>query len=391
MYIRYCISLIIALALCCGTAEAQKRIDISASEPFSDHIDLSGGNDGKDIIVTFAFDEGQNKLTMTLLSYNRIVVLPQDIAMKGVAKGRRIRIERLPFVLQAPQNTSLYVSKDLKRMLAKRAPKNMLRHWMDCDNLTAQTRECRLVNDYVTQTFQFLYEGQTEATVALHDIYLLRDISKKGKKQSKQELYYGTDLDRTYIITIHRDPCLGKEAEIAARTQRAADVADTWLTLQKGVESLERSYSPHADSIFTDQVDLAERTYSRIDSVYECPDLRAATNEYNAYADSLLTLRPRIEQLRQAHAEPPKENTKPTTVPVPDASTSLTNIARQLDIVTTQSLNATDYARKADLLSQGQALVARGEQLMKGGRCSAKSIEIFQKARQYFLTAKSKK
>ena len=80
-------------------AQTVKNIMVSQDMAYTDHISLDRDVVDKDVMVKFVFDEAANQLTVSLISHRMIFVFREDIRYKPLIKGRRIRPDMLPYVV----------------------------------------------------------------------------------------------------------------------------------------------------------------------------------------------------------------------------------------------------------------------------------------------------
>lgn len=59
-------------------AQTVKQIEVSQNVPYTDHLSLVKGSNDMDLIVKFIFDETENTLTASLISYKRLFVFQSD-------------------------------------------------------------------------------------------------------------------------------------------------------------------------------------------------------------------------------------------------------------------------------------------------------------------------
>ena len=66
-----------------GTLQAQsvKQVEVSAETPYVDHISLLPGSSDMDLLVKIAFDEPNNSLTVSLISYRNCSFFKPMFAM----------------------------------------------------------------------------------------------------------------------------------------------------------------------------------------------------------------------------------------------------------------------------------------------------------------------
>ena len=55
-------------------AQTTKQIEVDGNEPYVDHVSLMEGSTDMDLLVKFMFDEPNNSLTVSLISYRKLFV-----------------------------------------------------------------------------------------------------------------------------------------------------------------------------------------------------------------------------------------------------------------------------------------------------------------------------
>ena len=107
---------ICTLLLLCfyGTLQAQgvKQVEVSAETPYVDHISLLPGSSDMDLLMKIAFDEPENKLTVSLISYRKLFVFQTNARYSQVVKGSRLRPDRLPYVVASDARVRYAMGKD---------------------------------------------------------------------------------------------------------------------------------------------------------------------------------------------------------------------------------------------------------------------------------------
>jgi hypothetical protein len=116
-------------------AQTVKHITVSQDQAYTDHISLEGDATDKDIMVKFVFDEAANQLTVSLISYRMIFVFREDIRFKPLIKGRRIRPDQLPYVVNYDPSDQFRISKLFKSTVPKPRKQYVFHRWLDYEGL----------------------------------------------------------------------------------------------------------------------------------------------------------------------------------------------------------------------------------------------------------------
>jgi hypothetical protein len=336
-----------ALSLLAGPLRAQtvKDIAVSATASYTDHISLAEDSKDTDVMVKFVFDEGQNILTVSVLSYRGLFVFQEPARYKAVVRHNCLIPEQLPYLAEAEKGSRFSLSKPLVKALPRPKKKYVFRRWIEYEGLQRTPTDYKMVNDYISQDFDIVGKRNV-VSVTLRDVYLL---DLPGKPDS-YVLSRGRDLNTKYQIRILRNPCLGLDEEVVAARQAYGEVKTAY-------EGLKKKYpggtvaSEELLKIFRETQSVLLTQFPSRQGESPCPDIQDATERYNQYVDSIATFS--------------------CTVKVPDVTgdglgepgkgldTKLVySQARQLDKAVSRYLVSTDPLEKSDLVTQCKAIVS---------------------------------
>lgn len=268
-----------------------RNITVSQDQPYADHISMQGDATDKDIMVKFSFDEAQNQLTVSLISHRMIFVFWDDVRYKPMVKGRTIRPDRMPYVVNFDPSDKFRFSKLFKASLPSPRKKFVFKRWIDYEGLQPAPQEYSMVNDYITQTFD-IQKKTNQVVVRLRDVMLMSDVSKRVNKRS-YEISFGLDLNTEYRINIQRNPCFGMDEQIQSATAALEGIRKSYTTLSKRFGSGTVS-SQDAKSVFDQLKETLVKQYPRKDSTYQCPQLQQTWNTYNTYTDSISNMKCKV-------------------------------------------------------------------------------------------------
>ena len=268
-----------------------RNITVSQDQPYADHISMQGDATDKDIMVKFSFDEAQNQLTVSLISHRMIFVFWDDVRYKPMVKGRTIRPDRMPYVVNFDPSDKFRFSKLFKASLPSPRKKFVFKRWIDYKGLQPAPQEYSMVNDYITQTFD-IQKKTNQVVVRLRDVMLMSDVSKRVNKRS-YEISFGLDLNTEYRINIQRNPCFGMDEQIQSATAALEGIRKSHTTLSKRFGSGTVS-SQDAKSVFDELKETLLKQYPRKDSTYQCPQLQQTWNTYNTYTDSISNMKCKV-------------------------------------------------------------------------------------------------
>ena len=268
-----------------------REITVSQDAPYADHISMDVDATDKDIMVKFAFDEAANQLTVSLISHRMIFVFWDDVRYKPMAKGRRIRPDMLPYVVTFAPTDKFKFSKLFKSTIPSPRSKFVFHRWIDYENLQPAPQEYKMLNDYISQTFD-IKKNADKAVVKLHDVMLMNDVSKNLNKRVF-EISFGLNLNTEYHVNIQRNPCFGFDEEIQSAQAALDGVKKSYTNLKSkfggGVVS-----SQDAKSVFDELKATLMKQFPKKDSQHPCPDLQQALEKYNTYTDSIARMKCRV-------------------------------------------------------------------------------------------------
>ena len=107
-------------------AQTVKNISVSAGTSYTDHIALSEDSRDSDIMVKFVFDEDNNTLTVSALSYRTLFVFREASRYKAVVSHKNLIPDRLPYVADADKGSKFPLSKGLVKSIPSPKKKYIL-------------------------------------------------------------------------------------------------------------------------------------------------------------------------------------------------------------------------------------------------------------------------
>lgn len=372
--------LIIAFCSISSTIQAQttKNIALSNKGPIVD--ELSFKEDAKDMGLTikFLFDEDSNTLTVTLTSPKSLFVFWNDTRYKDVFSCHRWLLpEKLSYVVSSNTADSFRASKKFRKSLKRPRKKHLFKKWFEAEGLPPVEKELKLVNDSIVQTFSIADRRSTNFTFRLREILTMDEVQSKGTSR-QYEFTTDKDFDIRYRITIHRNPCLGLDDEVAAAKGALA-------TLTKNFESFLKKYAsgcvPDNESLntFQDTKSSLLSQFPKFKSTSLCPDIQQAREQYNLLLDSIQTIDVKIEAGAIVSSDEEQSEI--------DIQTILSN-ARQLDKMISRWLVSDDNIERADLLEECRFVISETTALIGNNEGQTQeeryAINLFKKAEQYF-------
>ena len=328
------------LILCCCSLRAQmvKQITLSPEESYTEHIALSNDSKDLDVMVKFMFDEMNNRLSVTLLSYRSLFVFQDNVRYKQVVKWKKLRPDRLPYLVQEPL-FKIKLPKAFRRQIPKPRKKFIFERWISYDGIQPVPQDYRLVNEYIEQQFDILPQ-RNELTVSLHHLFVIE--SKEKKKTRSYFFTYFKDLDLEFHISLQRNPCLGTEVELEQATLALESVKQGYNAFQQNF-TMKQVSSEEKYQQFVEMKKMLTDQFLYRDMKSNCPDIQRAWNEYNMYVDSIQSVTCTLVR---------------SEVVLPGVGADvLLKKARQMDNMVTNWLSSTDKIERRDLQMQCQNLI----------------------------------
>ena len=367
--------LLTLLCLVSGISLAQKvkPISVSGSASYTDHVSLAQDSRDMDVMVKFIFDESNNTLTVSVLSYRNLFVFREPARYGSVVRCNRLHPELLPYVADNGTNARFKLSKTLRKSLSRPLCKHVFQRWIEYEGLQPQPTEYKMVNDYIEQTFD-IPDKRSIVSVTLRDLFLLDAVKNKA---DSYVLSQGKDLNQKYQITIVRNPCLGMDDEIEAAGKLTEAVKKAYQSFLTNYPKGEVS-SEDALKTFRDTRAALLSLYPVKENVSTCPDLSNLVKEYNQYVDSIS----RFSLKLRTPEEAAWDDGKPLDVKM------LYTQTRQLDKSVARWLVSTDELEKSDLIDECQDIIKDMTAMIRSHKVvtkeEQKAVQAFRQAEAYF-------
>ena len=363
------------LLLSAGMAAAQtvRTIAVSGDRSYTDHIALAGDSRDTDVMVKFLFDEPNNTLTVSVLSYRRLFVFREDALYKSVIRCHTLRPDQLPYVVANDPKGTFKLSKAVRKAIPAPKSKHVFKRWISYEGLQPAPSEYKMVNDYIEQSFDILGKRNT-VTVTLRDLFLL---DANPRKANTYVLSLGRDLNLKYQIALVRNACLGMEEQIGAARKDRDEV-------QKAYQGFRQSYAKGEVSdaaalkTFEDTRTLLLTRYPAKDAQAACPDLAALLQQYNQYVDSIGQVSCKLVLPQEASWN----DGKPLDVKLVYTQT------RQLDKAVARWLVSKDALERSDLVTQCKDIITDMTAMLRQHKVvtaeEQKAVQAYRQAEEYF-------
>lgn len=360
-------------------AKTIKDITIADGEVFTDHIALAKDATDKDIMVKFIFNEQENTLSVSVISFRTLFVFWENTPYRNTINcHRQIQLDRLPYIITANPQDRFRLSKGFWRTIPQPRKEYVFHRWIEYEGLQPQQAELKMVNDSILQKFD-IQNRRTEVTVRLRDI-LLMDVVRQRNNATNYDIVFGRDLDTEYRVTLHRNPCFGLDEEITAARNTLTAITKSYNTFHtryaKGTVT-----SADGLRIFRELQATLVAQFPHNDERSDCADIQQLRDSYNLIADSIAALQVAIEQEPVPVANEPdvKERAR-------NAKVIMAN-ARQIDNLVARWLGSTDISEREDIVSQCHSILRDTKEMLQGGALTKEereAVTFFQQAEKYF-------
>ena len=360
-------------------AQTVRPITISQEDSYTDHITLKNDATDKDLMVKFDFNEADNTLTVTLISYRMLFVFWNDTRYKSVIGRRNIHVDKLSYVANCNPKDRFRLTKAYRNSLPKPYSKHVFKKWFTCDGLQPVDQELQMVNDFIVQVFN-VQGKRDKVSVSLHDLMLMDLVKQKGEARN-YEISYGKDLNTVYNITIQRDPCFGFNEEITA-SQNALNAA------QKSYNALKKKYGKGmvgddaTMKAFQELKETLAAQFQKNPDMSPCPTVQENRDQYNLLVDSIADVKVQINaggsgSMADLGLKGRAVNNK----------TILAN-TRQLDKMVARWLLSNDPIERKDISKQCESIIKDTKAILSTGSATTaedrNAINIFRKAEKYY-------
>ena len=358
---------------CTLNAQTVKQIEVAGNAPYVDHISLIPGTTDMDLLVKISFNEPNNSLTVHLISYRKLFAFQSDVRYSQVVRHHKLRPSKLPYVVESDEKAIYKMTKALRKSI-KPKRKHVFNQWIAYEGLQPQPTEYKMVNDYIEQTFDILHEV-ADVSITLRDLLVMNE--QDSRKKTRYDLFFQTDLNRKYNISIKRDPCFGKEEAIQESATQVESIKAGYTLLNQKFGQNSNQNTPESAKIFNEMKALLMKQFPRKEGNNACPDIQANIEAYNQYVDAIEKMQCKFQVLKK----------KGSTALDLSADYILTT-ARKIDNNTNKWLLSTDNIEKADLEASCNQAISLIETHVKQATHISQSqqdaLNIFNQAKVYF-------
>lgn len=356
-------------------AQTVRTIQVAQGASYTDHISLKEDSKDMDLMVKFVFNEENNTLTVTLISYRMLFVFWDNVHYKPLIKGRTLRPDQLPYVVETKPKDKYKVTKLFRATVPEPRQDFFFQRWIDYEGLQPAPQEYKMVNDYISQPFD-IQNKRTNVTVRLHDVFLMEKVEKK--KYNRYDIPFGRDLDLVYQVNIVRNPCFGLDEDVAAARNALDGVSKNYASFKKkygsGVLNSEESLK-----LFNELKSTLLDQFHHKEISSDCSDIQVAWDDYNNYVDSIGRM--------SCVVRSPEEVVASAGL-TPESLTILLSKARQIDKMVSRWLVSTDLIERHDMEAQCENLISEVNVMIgkNTGRTpeQREAIATFRAAERYY-------
>ena len=343
---------IILLLSCCFwllglQAQTVRTISVSQETSYTDHISLKEDTKDMDLMVKFVFSEADNTLSVTLISYRTLFVFWDNVHYKPLIKGRKLRPDQLPYVVEYDPKDKYKVTKLFKATVPQPREDYYFRRWIEYDGLQPAPQEYKMVNDFITQTFD-IPNKRNQVSVKLRDVFLLRN------------------------------PCFGLDEDIAAAKGARESIQTSYASFFNRFGN-GKTISSDMKKVFDDMKSTLLDQFKPKDIVSPCPEIQEAWDDYNNYIDSISSIKCIVQ-------DPVEVGTGGDYTP--ESMKILISKAREIDKMVSRWLVSSDPIEKNDLVKRCNDIIEEVNTVYgkHPGRTAEQqqSIAIFRAAERYF-------
>lgn len=345
-------------------------ITVSEETPYTETISTKEGAKDMDMLLKIEYSENDNTLNVSITSQHHLFGFKNNSLYKNVIRNKKISLVRLPYKVVSEPEMTYRLSKNIRNNISGCNDKHTFKAWISTTGLHPQMSGYEMVTETLTQKFDIV--GDTTITVTLGDIMMMeRSVSKKNR----YDLTFYTNLNKSYVVNIKRNPCLGKEAELDSTQTLLDEIKENYTSLASKYPNVENLTQETLLALEEVRIKLETR-YEKKETTNECPAIASMLENYNTYVDSIAKLADVKAEF--AHKRP--------RLSMP--ADQLLAVARMVDTNVALWLVSNDVVEKADLVKRNRKLIddinKKISNKMRMDTEQTKAYAVFKKAERYF-------
>lgn len=377
---------ILCLCISVSATYGQKRVVVSASHPYVEWLGGTPDMDSHDMCLRISFDDATSALKVSLSSANsRLFAFHSGgLVYKEIFGCRkRLRPEKLPYKITYDPSNKFFMSGYSRKSLGPGFKETILHSWIESSGATPVSEEYTMPEDSLVQVFKVESAAkEIDMMIRLRDIFFIEHRGSSPVAMKRHYLASYMDLKTEYDVTVLRDPCFGKEDQIAAVKARHKEAS-------VAIKGLEKTY-PEGKVLSLDDFEDFQSTkntllqnYTKMDGATDCSCLKDAIDAYNVCIDSLLNMCCTISDDKRMEIV----QTLGLDLQRIDAGW-LYHCARQIDELTAQWSVEKSKAAKLSIVKQCERLINEaGMSTIRHGVLNdddRKALNSFIQAKEYF-------
>lgn len=355
---------------------AQESRSISLADGIEQKDVLTIYKDQKEsnVVVSFVYDESNEKIIMKLTSIKKILHFRENILYKQVVRNRYFHPEKLNYFMDEGDGFKFYVSKKFRKSMNVKRQNYLFRNWVKTEGLQMLRHDYVVLTDSIVQEFNVLNQ-KTNVTVSLKSLYLMQ---KNERRKMRYDIVAGRDINITYNISIVRNPCFGESGDTIVARKFADGIRNSYVLF---VEKFGRTGTTPSESAFDTYLQMKKMLLNQYEFHFgdeKCSNVKRLWSVYNSYVDSIAMY-------------------NLTYVPVAQGidAKMLTDKSYQIDASVSRWLVSDDVIEKRDLKHFCEESIKSAYTAIQG--CVAqdeeqkKALELFKKAEEYFRKTTNRK
>ncbi|MDO4756389.1 MAG: hypothetical protein Q4A54_08595, partial [Parabacteroides sp.] len=272
-------------SLCSLQAQTVREIEVAQDQSYTDHVSLKQDAKDMDMIVKFVFNEEENALVVSLISYRNLFVFHDNLRYKQAIKCKKIRPDRFTYVVESAEGMKYKTTKEFRKLIDGSKKKHVFKQWLTYEGLQPQPTDYKMINDYIEQKFDIVNKD-TLVTITLQDVLVMEP--SPSKKKRYYFVHYA-QLNNKYQIRIKRNPCLGNEEAIQSAEVMVENIKSNYETLKERYLVPEK-ISEETYLLLEEMRGVLMEQFPRKNEISRCSSLNHHWEVYNSYVDSIKQL-----------------------------------------------------------------------------------------------------
>lgn len=342
-----------ALLLCVGArAESQdvnepkvNNVELRGGESFADHVSFMAGDKQVEVLLKMLFDEDENTLTVSALSYYDLFGFESDVRCGAVVKFWKFHYEQLPYVVESAEGVVYKIADSFKESLKPKAKHTVFQSWIKAKGASFQMGKYQMVNDYLERVYS-VDEEATQVEIFINDLFVMEAVGGRLSKKSKYRIVSKNDLNLAYNVELRRDPCRGEQENIDSSEENLQKIKHSYERLSSMQATRKDNSSQDSLNMFNNIKAGMMEQYVKSKMHSACPLVMQNVEQFNKYVDSLSFV--------EAYYVAPQLDAK-----------VFYDAAQSLDRYTTHWSLSAEYLEQADLVIQAKRVIARTGALLQ--------------------------